>query len=179
MKMKFNRSNIKSLIAAGTALGIVAVSMPAYAGTGSSNMTVTSNIGMSCTISTTDISFGAYDAVVANASSPLIANGGLSSTCTVGSSGHIKISQGLNADDDSSDSDPMRRMKHASDATKFLNYDGFSDSGLSTEWENATGVPYTGTGSVAALTVYGRVPAAQSTAIAGSYSDTLTVTINY
>ena len=70
-------------------------------------------------------------------------------------------------------------MVHATDGTKFLNYEVFSDSDRSVEWENATGVTYTGTGSAEALVVYGSVTAAQASAIAGSYSDTLTVTINY
>ena len=179
MNIKFNQRYLKIAISAATALGIVAVSMPAYAGTGTSNMTVSSSINTACSISTTNISFGAYDAVVANASSALTAAGGLSSTCTVGAGGYIKISQGLNASSDSSDADPDRRMVHATDGTKFLNYEVFSDSDRSVEWENATGVTYTGTGSAQALVVYGSVTAAQASAIAGSYSDTLTVTINY
>ena len=66
MNIKFNQRNLKIAISAATALGIVAVSMPAYAGTGTSNMTVSSSIDTACSISTTNISFGAYDAVVAN-----------------------------------------------------------------------------------------------------------------
>ena len=179
MNIKFNQRYLKIAISAATALGIVAVSMPAYAGTGTSNMTVSSSINTACSISTTNISFGAYDAVVANASAALTAAGGVSSTCTVGAGGYIKIGQGLNASSDSSDADPDRRMVHATDGTKFLNYEVFSDSDRSVEWENATGVTYTGTGSAQALAVCGSVTAAQASAIAGSYSDTLTVTINY
>jgi len=180
MNIKFNQRNLKIAISAATALGIVAVSMPAYAGTGTSNMTVSSSIDTACSISTTNISFGAYDAVVANASAPLTALGGVSSTCTVGAGGNIKIGQGLNpVPDSSSDADPDRQMVHATDSTKFLKYEIFSDSDRLVEWENATGVPYTGTGGAEALVVYGSVNAGQTSAIAGSYSDTLIVTINY
>ena len=70
-------------------------------------------------------------------------------------------------------------MVHATDSTKFLKYEIFSDSDRLVEWENATGVPYTGTGGAEALVVYGSVNAGQTSAIAGSYSDTLIVTINY
>ena len=179
MKMKFNRSNIKSSIAAATAFGIVAVSMPAYAGTGTANMTVSSNISVSCVISTTNIDFDAYDAVGAHASADLTATGGISSTCTTGSGGNIKIGQGLHAPGGSSDAAPVRQMVHATDNTKFLEYDVFSDNAWTTQWENATGVAYTGDGTEKALIVYGSIPQAQTDAPVGSYTDTLVVTINY
>jgi spore coat protein U-like protein len=70
-------------------------------------------------------------------------------------------------------------MVAGSDPTSFLNYEVFSDSGRSVVWENGTGVPYTGTGSAVPLTVYGSVAAAQTSAVSGSYSDTVTVAINY
>ena len=179
MKNKFNQSTFKLTIAAVMALSTAGLNVSVYASPATSDMAVTANIAMSCSISTTDISFGAYDAVGANAAAPLMATGGVSSTCTTGASGNIKISQGLNANDDSSDSDPMRRMVAAGDATSFLDYEVFSDSGRSVVWENGTGVPYTGTGSAVPLTVYGSVAAAQTSAVQGSYSDTLTVAINY
>ena len=179
MKMKLNRSNIKSSIAAATALGIVAVSMPAYAGTGTSNMTVSSNVNVSCNITTTNIDFDAYDAVGANASADLTAEGGINSTCTAGSGGNIKIGQGINKTAGSSDASPVRRMVHATDNTKFLEYDVYSDTDRMVQWENDTGVAYIGDGSEQTLVVYGVVPKAQIDAIVGSYTDTLVVTINY
>ena len=177
--MKFNRSNIKSSIAAATAFGIVAVSMPAYAGTGTANMTVSSNISVSCVISTTNIDFDGYDAVGAHASADLTATGGISSTCTAGSGGNIKIGQGLHATGDSSDAAPVRQMVHATDNTKFLEYDVFSDNAWTTQWENATGVAYTGSGTEQPLVVYGSIAQAQTDAPTGSYTDTLVVSINY
>ncbi|MDA9288446.1 spore coat U domain-containing protein [Amylibacter sp.] len=179
MKMKLNRSTIKSSIAAATALGIVAVSMPAYAGTGTSNMTVSSNVDVSCNITTTNIDFDAYDAVGVNNTADLTAEGGINTTCTAGSGGNIKIGQGLNKSDDSSDAYPMRRMVHATDNTEFLFYDVYSDSDRLVLWENDTGVAYIGDGSEQTLVVYGVVPKAQNLAIVGSYTDTLVVTINY
>ena len=179
MKNKFNQSTFKLTIAAVMALSTAGLNVSAYASPATSDMAVTANIAMSCSISTTDISFGAYDAVGAHAAAPLVATGGVSSTCTLGASGNIKISQGLNANIDSSDSTPRRRMVAGSDATSFLDYEVFSDSGRSVVWENGTGLPYTGTGSAVPLTVYGSVAAAQTSAVSGSYSDTLTVAINY
>ena len=177
--MKLNRSNIKSSIAAATAFGIVAVSMPAYAGTGTSNMTVSSNIDVCCVISTTNIDFEGYDAVGAHSAVDLTATGGISSTCTTGSGGNIKIGQGLHASSGSTDASPVRRMVHAIDATKFLEYNVFSDDAWTTKWENATGVAYTGSGIAQPLVVYGSIEKAQTDAPEGSYTDILVVTINY
>jgi spore coat protein U-like protein len=70
-------------------------------------------------------------------------------------------------------------MVAGSDAASFLDYSVFSNAGMTTVWENATGVAYTGTGSAQDLIVYGSVPAAQTAAVVGSYTDTLVVTINY
>ena len=179
MKMKFNQSNIKLAIAAGMALGTVALSVPAYASPSTANLSVSASIGTACTITTTNLAFGAYDAVVANAEDALTATGGVSSTCSVGSSGNIKMGQGLNPGDDSSDGIPLRRMVAGSDATSFLNYSVFSDIGMTAVWENATGVAYTGSGISQDLVVYGSVPAAQTGAVVGSYTDTLVVAINY
>ena len=179
MKMKFNQSNIKLAIAAGMALGTVALSVPAYATEGTANLSVSASIGTACTITTTNLAFGAYDAVVANAATALTATGGVTSTCSVGSSSNIKMGQGLNADADSSDSIPLRRMVAGLDATSFLDYSVFSNSGMTDVWENATGVAYTGSGTSQDLVVYGSVPADQTDAVVGSYTDTLVVTINY
>ena len=178
--MKLNRSNIKSSIAAATAFGIVAVSMPAYADTGTSNMTVSSNIDVCCVISTTNIDFNGYDATRANnsAGSDLTATGGISSTCTTGSGGNIRIGQGLHASSGSTDALPARQMVHATDSSKFLAYNVFSDD-VGALWENATGVAYIGSGVAQPLVVYGIIPKNQTDAPVGSYTDTLVVTINY
>jgi spore coat protein U-like protein len=179
VKTKINQRLLKLAIVSIVALGISGFSVHTFASPATSDMAVTANIAMSCSISTTDISFGAYDAVGAHAAAPLMATGGVSSTCTTGASGNIKISQGLNAAADSNDSTPLRRMVASTDPASFLDYEVFSDSGRSVVWENGTGVPYTGTGSAVPLTVYGSVAAAQTSAVSGSYSDTVTVAINY
>jgi spore coat protein U-like protein len=177
MKTKLNQSKLKLAIVSAMLLGTAGITAPAYAL--DANLSVSASIGTACTITTTALAFNAYDAVGANASTDLDAEGVVTSTCSIGSSGNIKMGQGLHGDVDSSDATPLRRMVHGSDGTKFLSYSVFSDSARSVVWENATGVPYVGTGSAAALTVYGSVPQAQTEAIVGSYTDTLVVAINY
>ena len=179
MNIKFNQRNLKIAIAASVLVGSAGLTVPAYAETSSSNMAVTSNIGMNCTISTADIAFGAYDAIVDNATTDLDAVGSVTTTCTVGSAGKVIIGQGLGAPDGSTDEDPIRRMSGPSG--DFLIYQVYSDDDRSVVWTNDTdtGVEYTANGSAQVMPVYGRVAKGQTTVAEGSYSDTLLVTVNY
>ncbi len=90
------------------------------------------------------------------------------------------MGQGANTTGTSStDAIPLRRMVAAGDADSFLNYGLFTNTDRLTAWENATGVPYTGTGLAQALVVYGSIDPGQTSAVVGSYTDTITVSINY
>ena len=180
MNIKFNQRNLKIAIAASVLVGSAGLTVPAYAETSSSSMTVTSNIGMNCTISTADIEFGAYDPIVTNASLDLDAQGSVTTTCTVGSAGKVIIGQGLGDVDGSTNEAPLRRMQGPSEGD-YLEYQVYSNDGRSNVWTNdvATGVTYTASGSAEVMPVYGRVEAGQTTVAEGSYSDTLLVTVNY
>jgi spore coat protein U-like protein len=62
-----------------------------------------------------------------------------------------------------------------------INYMLYCDSGRSIVWGNTVGtntVSGTGSGDPQSYTVYGRVPA-QTTPAAGTYNDTITVTVTY
>ena len=180
MKTKLNQSKLKLAIVSAMLVGTASLTFPAYAVTESSNMAVTANIGMNCTISTIDIAFGGYDPIVANATTDLDAAGSVTTTCTVGSAGKVIIGQGLGDDDDSTDGAPLRRMQGPSEGD-YLEYQVYSNVGRSDVWTNevATGVAYTASGSEQIMPVYGRVEAGQTTVAKGSYSDTLVVTVNY
>lgn len=62
----------------------------------------------------------------------------------------------------------------------FINYGLYQDATRSVAWgnTNATGVQGTGTGQPQSLTVYGRVPP-QPVPGAGTYSDTIVITLSY
>ncbi len=180
MKTEFNQSKLKGALVSAVLVGTASLTLPAYAGTDTSNMAVTADIGMNCTIATTDIAFGSYDPIVANATSSLTANGTVTTTCTVGSTGVVIIGEGLDPADDSSPAEPDRRMGGPSEG-EYLEYQVYSDSELANVWTNdtETGVAYTASGSGQVMTVYGEVAAWQTDAVEGSYSDTLVVTVNY
>lgn len=180
MKTTFNQSKIRGAIVTAILLGTASLTLPAYAGTAASNMAVTADIGMNCTIATTDIAFGSYDPIVANATSSLTANGSVTTTCTVGSTGVVIIDDGQHATGDSTPAEPERRMGGPSEG-EYLAYQVYSDSELANVWTGYgdTGVAYTASGSGQVMTVYGEVAAGQTDAVEGSYTDTLVVTVNY
>ena len=179
MKTKLNQNKLKGAIVSAMLVGTAALSVPASAGTGVADMTVSADIGMNCTISTTNISFGAYNPIDTHASAALNADGAVSTTCTVGSTGKVIIGQGLGLGGGTDDA-PVRRMGGPGEGD-YLNYQVYSDAGLTSVWTNevASGVGYTASGSAQVLPVHGSVPGGQTSATEGSYSDTLVVTVNY
>ena len=172
MKTKLNQSKLKLAIVSAMLLGTAGLTVPAYADA-TGTMIVSASIGLACTIETTNLAFGAYDAVVANKTLPLNSEAGsIASTCTSGSSGSIKLSDGGHADGTN------RRMKHAT-ADKYLNYTVSGVSLGGEKWDNSTGRTYTGTGTKETLQVYGQVAPDQGSAINGTYGDSLLATITY
>ncbi|MDB9453449.1 spore coat U domain-containing protein [Dolichospermum circinale] len=150
---------------------------PAMAGTATSNLTVSSSVPNNCTISTASIDFGNYDPVDANTSTSATATGTVTVTCTSGASANIKLSQGSNADPDSTDPIPMRRLANGSN---YLSYGLYQDSNLTTLWGNTagTGASHTGTGSASNVTVYGVISPGQNVP-AGSYADTVVAEVSF
>jgi len=134
--------------------------------TASFSLTVT--IQTSCTISANALSFGQYSRAL------LKANTTLSVTC----SDTTPYNVGLNAGTATGATVTTRKMTGPSG--KLLDYSLFSNSGYTTNWGNASGswVSGTGTGAAQTLTVYGEIPANQDT-ISGTYTDTITATVNY
>lgn len=134
--------------------------------TTSFSLTVT--IQANCTISANALSFGQYSRAL------LKANTTLSVTCTDTTPYNV----GLNAGTASGATVTNRMMTGPSG--QLLHYSLFSNSAYSTNWGNSSGswVSGTGTGSAQTLTVYGEIPANQNT-ISGTYTDTITATVNY
>ncbi len=161
---------------AAVACSLLLVSAFAYGGTTSQNMSVTASVSNNCTLSTPTFAFGSYDPIGTNASTPLDATADLTVTCTQGASTTITMDQGSNADTGSTAASPLRRLKTGSE---YLSYNLYTDSGRTTVWNGTTGASYTGTGSSTSVTVYGRISSGQTSANAGSYSDTVAVTITF
>jgi spore coat protein U-like protein len=153
----------------------LAATAPAFAGSDSSSFGVSATVIESCSISSVAIAFGDYDALSATA---LDADGSVTVTCSNGSSGFIGLDQGLNADTGSTDAAPLRRMASGSER---LSYGLYSDAARSIVWGNTagSGVAHTATDTnPVTVDIYGRVPVGQGSLV-GSYSDTVTATINF
>ena len=178
------RTNILSYLAGALLAGAAASALAQHTG----SLSVTSSVTQTCTLSAiSTLAFGAYDPVGANAAAALPGTGLVSINCTKNATGvTIDLDGGANV------SGNQRRMKGATITTEFLNY-GITQPATATPWTSCAGntvwgstvggsgytptVTWDGT-TVNDFTVCGSVPAAQNVS-AQSYSDTVTVTVNF
>lgn len=179
---------IKFASLVGAAVMASCIGTGTWAGTNTGSLSVTSSVAQACIVtSTATLGFGAYDPIVANATSALAGTGSVSLTCTKDSSGiTIDLNAGghVNAN--------QRRMAGGTGTGDFLNYNILQPATTS-PWSSCTGTTWGSTvggsvytpggvmwssSAVQAFTVCGSVPAGQNPS-AGSYSDTVTVTVNF
>jgi len=152
----------------------------AVAATATSNFTVTATVVASCTISTTGIGFGNYDPVVANATTPVDANGTVTVACTAGAATTIGMNQGGTPTGTSTAAAPARQL--ASGAANRMRYDLYQDSNRTTVWGDV-GTPAALTYNAASkapatMTIFGRIPSGQDVNT-GAYTDSVTATIQF
>ncbi|UOA09793.1 spore coat U domain-containing protein [Methylobacter sp. S3L5C] len=143
------------------------------AATTTSTFQVTATVNAACSVSATNLAFGIYNAsAAANDNTSTI-----TMTCTKATAYDI----GLNAGIASGATVTSRQMKHAT-LTDLINYSLYSNAGYTTNWGNtvSTDTVHVASASGAAelYTVYGRI-ASNQYVTAGSYADTITVTVTY
>jgi spore coat protein U-like protein len=186
MKMNFKQNSVKLAIAAGLVIGSAGLNVPAFAEepaepavTGT--MDVSARIGVACSVTTVDITFGEYDAVVAHKDTDLRSvTGKIKQTCTIGSMGTIDIDAGENAGSDVTKRAMKTAVAISGDETNLLNYSvHVVDDILTDNWPASNGKPYTATGVEQENIVYAFVPQNQNKAVKGAYADELTITITY
>lgn len=132
--------------------------------------TATASVAKQCTVSATDIDFGTQGPLMSDA----LATSTITAKCTNTTPYQIGLDDGSNA------SSGTRRMKRSS-AGNYVSYELYRDSGRTLRWGetlNVDRVGATGSATNQSFTVYGRVPA-QTTPPAGSYADTVKVTVTY
>ena len=160
-------------------LGLTALTVPAYATDTAANLTVSADINASCTISTTDLSFGTYDGIVAHASQDLTETATMSATCTTGSIAVITMGAGHHGHY----LPPSRHMKNE-ESNSYLKYEIYADAGHTFVWNYdptrmRTVTEVVGNGAPQNMTIYGKVFKNQKDAAAGSYTDTVTIGVHY
>lgn len=153
------------------AFALITGSSVAQAQADSDTIAVSATVISSCNVDASDLPFGDYDPVSAG---PLDAATTVDVTCTSGTSYVVALDEGLGA----GATVAVRRMTGGADV---LQYSLYRNAGRTNVWGETAGIDTvagTGTGLAQTLNVYGRAPANQ-TAPAGSFSDTVTVTVTY
>jgi spore coat protein U-like protein len=164
---------MRNLAIALAALGAVA-STPALAATATNTMPVSVNVINSCTVAASPMSFGAPSAIGG-------ANVDTTSTitlqCTNGASYDVALDLGLNA------ASGQRYMSNGAATPVKIPYNVYTDSGRTASWGNTSGTDTVagtaGTSGAVSLTAYGRIPSTATSVGAGSYTDTVTVTVTF
>lgn len=149
-------------------LALVPVMADAATAYNAGTMTVTITVQSTCTVSATTMNFGSYALAQLNGTSTISIN------CSNSVPWSIALSTG---------SGTFTTRKMISGANS-LNYNLYTSAAKTQVWgdgTSGTGVVVgtgTGTGTTQTQTIYGTVPASQSSPIS-SYSDTITVTLSY
>ena len=155
-----------------TALIVLAAS-PAGAQTAASSLNVNATVTANCTVSTSALGFGSVNTI---GGSNVDGTGGLSITCTNGTAWSAAAGVGAG----SGASFTSRRMTAGANV---LNYNLYTSAARTTVWGDGTAstglLSGTGTGAAQSVTVYGRVSSGQTGVPAGSYADTVSVTVTY
>ena len=163
------------------ALLISSQSVKAQAGSQTANLGVSVVITASCTIAqATAINFGSSVTSTSLLTTALTANGTATVTCSNTAPFAVGMSTGANA------SGSQNRMISGS---SYINYNLYTSSALSTPFTTAatnstcttSGQCFTGTGTGVAqtITIYGQVPTVTTAPAAGTYTDTVTMTVIY
>ena len=126
----------------------------------------------SCTISTTAVNFGVYDVFSGTATD---STGTITFKCTGNASVTINLNKGTST---------TFTPRVLTSGSNTINYNLYTDAARSTIWGDTTGgTSRYSNGNPAnnqsiVVTVYGRITSGQDVS-AGSYSDTITATINF
>ena len=156
-------------------MGFIALAVlgeAALAATATTTFEVTATVEDTCSISATNIAFGAYDPDAGHLNGTTT----LTVTCTENTTYDIGLDTGSNG---ASATTTSRAMDDG--LSNYLDYELYQDSGRTTVWGDTVGtdtVSQTSTGGDESHTVYGQIPGSQFVP-AGSYSDTINVTITY
>jgi spore coat protein U-like protein len=151
----------------------------AVAGTATTTFTVTATVSANCTISATAISFN-YDPVIANASTAATATGSVSIACTKGSGPTIGLNAGTHA------GQVAGVTRALANGTNYLGYDLYQPAaapGNGGVWTDIGGANALNAGvspskTARSFAVNLTAPANQDVAV-GSYTDTITATVNF
>lgn len=141
--------------------------------TATAGMPVRIEIVAVCTVSATDLNFGAYSS---KSQAPVQGQTAITLVCGPGITAEISLDAGSGPGGNTN----RRRMEQDAGSDQ-MDYDLFQDPGRTVHWGDRSGVDtleVTTTGVSLAIPVYGQIPGGQRVRD-GSYSDTITVRVLY
>jgi len=141
--------------------------------TANAGMPVRIEIVAACSVSAADLNFGAY---ASNSKTPVQGQTTIQLRCGAGAVAELSLDAGTGPGATTSN----RRLEQDSGKSR-LDYDLFQDPGRTTHWGNRSGVDtleVTATGAQQTVPIYGQIPAGQR-ALEGTYSDTITLRVQY
>lgn len=165
--LNYSTRTLRTLAVTGAAIAAFAATPALAADT--AELGISAEVSGVCNVTTSPVAFGAVD-VTSGANDD--ATGGISVTCTSGTAWAAAADAGNGTGATVTD----RKMMSG---TGLLNYALYTDSGRTTNFGGANTISGTGSGSAQASTVYGRVPSGQTTVPAGSYADSVTISLTY
>jgi spore coat protein U-like protein len=147
-------------------------SNPAVAGSAVTSMPVGATVEAACTVSATDLEFGAFSPF----DGARDATASIFATCSNGTMFDLSLDAGTGTGATAA----TRRMTHATSGN-LLDYGLYSDPARSEPWGDElklNTIEGEGDGSTQQLVVYGRIPDPTLAAV-GTFSDTITLTVSY
>jgi len=166
--------NALARLVGATTLGAVLVAAsPAAASTAGANLGVNATVTANCAVTTSPVAFGNVDVTTGGST----ATGSIAVTCTNGTDWTASADQGQG-------SGATLALRQMASGANLLNYVLYTDSNQTNVWGDGVGgttatITGTGTGEAQTQTIYGSIPAGQTGAPAGSYADTVAVTVTY
>lgn len=143
---------------------------PAFAATATNKMQVSVGVVNACVVSATPMTF----TTMTSFGTANDATSDISVVCTNGAQYKVSLDNGTNSGGGS-----QRYMMKAGDAVTKVTYNVYTDALHNTAWDAATTVSGTGTGLADTIKAYGQIPSTQASVSAGSYTDTVTVTVTF
>jgi spore coat protein U-like protein len=161
------------LMGATTLAAVLFAASPAAASTAGANLGVNATVTGNCAVTSSPVAFGNVDVTTGGAT----ATGSIAVTCTNGTDWTASADQGQG-------SGATLALRQMTSGANLLNYVLYTDSNQTNVWGDGAGgttatITGTGTGVAQTQTIYGSIPAGQTGAPAGSYADTVAVTVTY
>ena len=136
-------------------------------------LAVQATVIKSCTMTSTAVSFAAYDPLAIAADST--GTGTISIKCGKGTGVNVGLDLGAN-----SGGGTQAKMSDGATIPTYLNYALFQDTDRSLSWGNVSGSWKTvDPDTNPTLTVYGKIPALQNVPAGTGYTDTVQVSFNF